>query len=165
MPLLLGIDNGLTVTKAVLFDETGAQVAVARRRVPQSIPRARHVERDMDGLWTATAEAIREAIRLCGRPAGDIAAVAATAHGDGIYLLDRDRRPLGRAILSLDSRAGGIVDGWTAAMSRPTRSRSPARSPTPPHPRHFSPGSGAMTPTASAASLTLSPARTGCASA
>jgi L-xylulokinase len=112
MPSLLGIDNGLTVTKAVIFDEGGAQLAVARRRVPQSMPHPRWVERDMAGLWRATADAIREAIALSGRDAGDIRAVAATAHGDGVYLLDRERRPLRPGILSLDSRAGGIVDDW-----------------------------------------------------
>jgi glycerol kinase len=57
MPSLLGIDNGLTVTKAVIFDTDGTQLSVARRRVPQSMPRARWVERDMAGLWQATAEA------------------------------------------------------------------------------------------------------------
>lgn len=114
MPCLLGIDNGLTVTKAVIFDETGSPLSVARRRIPQIVPRPRHVERDMDGLWQATAEAIAEAIAACGRPASDIAAVAATAHGDGLYLLDADRRPLGHGILSLDSRAGGIVAAWEA---------------------------------------------------
>lgn len=113
MPSLLGIDNGLTVTKAVIFDADGSQLAVARRRVPQSMPHARWVERDMAGLWRATAEAIREAIALSGRPAGDIEAVAATAHGDGLYLLDHTQTPLGPGILSLDSRAGDIVDHWS----------------------------------------------------
>jgi L-xylulokinase len=113
MPSLLGIDNGLTVTKAVIFDVDGTQLAVARRRVPQSMPKPRWVERDMAGLWQATAEAIAEAIKLSGRQASDIKAVAATAHGDGIYLLDREQRPLGPGILSLDSRAGSIVDRWS----------------------------------------------------
>ncbi|MGO4569418.1 FGGY-family carbohydrate kinase [Rhizobium sp. 2YAF20] len=116
MPSLLGIDNGLTVTKAVIFDTDGTQLSVARRRVPQSMPRARWVERDMAGLWRATAEAISEAIAQSGRPAGDIMALAATAHGDGLYLLDRDRQPLGPGILSLDSRAGPIVDRWSASQ-------------------------------------------------
>lgn len=114
MPLLLGIDNGLTVTKAVIFDETGRPLAVARRRVPQIMPRPRHVERDMQVLWTQTAAAIAEAVAACGQPASQIAAVAATAHGDGVYLLDRDRRPLGHGILSLDSRAGDVAAGWQA---------------------------------------------------
>ena len=112
MPSLLGIDSGLTVTKAVIFDMDGTQIAVARRRVTQFMPKARHVERDMGELWTATADAIAEAIKLSNRPASDIQAIAATAHGDGIYLLDKTKKPLGRAILSLDSRAGSIVEQW-----------------------------------------------------
>ncbi|OBZ97208.1 xylulose kinase [Pararhizobium polonicum] len=115
MTSLLGIDNGLTVTKAVIFDADGTQLAVARRRVPQSMPHAHFVERDMLGLWQATAEAIREAITLSGRPAEDIKAVAATAHGDGLYLLDEARQPLGPGILSLDSRASDIIDEWSGS--------------------------------------------------
>ncbi len=113
MPSLLGIDSGLTVTKAVIFDIDGTPLAVSRRRVTQFIPKARHIERDMGELWSATAHAIREAIALSKRPASDIQGIAATAHGDGIYLLDEDQQPLGRAILSLDSRAGPIVNEWT----------------------------------------------------
>lgn len=112
MTSLLGIDNGLTVTKAVLFDADGTVLSVARRRVPQLMPQPRFVERDMMGLWTATAKAIREAIALSGRDADDIKAVAATAHGDGLYLLDADKQPLGPGILSLDSRAGDIAEAW-----------------------------------------------------
>ncbi|MDG4874308.1 carbohydrate kinase [Mesorhizobium sp. WSM4935] len=112
MPCLLGIDSGLTVTKAVIFDEAGTPLAMARRRVPQIISGPRHVERDMNELWRAAAEAIAEAVSGCGRPPTDIAAVAATAHGDGLYILDRDRQPLGHGILSLDSRAGEIAARW-----------------------------------------------------
>lgn len=115
MTSLLGIDNGLTVTKAVIFDADGTVLSVARRRVPQMMPQPRFVERDMNGLWTATAQAIAEAIALSGRAASDIKAVAVTAHGDGLYLLDADRKPLGPGILSLDSRAGDIAADWNAS--------------------------------------------------
>lgn len=113
MPSLLGLDSGPTVTKAVLFDDDGKEIAVARRRVPQLISRPRHVERDMDGLWMAAAATIAEVIEASGRPASDIAAVAATAHGDGIYLLGKDCRPLGHGILSLDSRAERLITEWS----------------------------------------------------
>ncbi|OCP19360.1 MULTISPECIES: FGGY-family carbohydrate kinase [unclassified Ensifer] len=115
MTCLLGIDNGLTVTKAVVFDLEGTPLAVARRRVAQSLPHPRWVERDPLELWRATAEAIREAVQLCGRAASEIKAVAATAHGDGLYLLDRACRPLGPGILSLDSRAGALSDEWNTS--------------------------------------------------
>ena len=112
MPSLVGIDSGLTVTKAVVFDADGTVLSVARRRVPQLIPEPRHVERDMDGLWTATADAIKEAVGKSGRPASDIVGIAATAHGDGIYLVDRDLNPLGPAVTSLDTRAFEVADAW-----------------------------------------------------
>ncbi|MBV2143055.1 carbohydrate kinase [Falsochrobactrum sp. TDYN1] len=112
MPCLLGIDSGLTVTKAVLFDIDGTPLSIARRRVTQSFPQPRHVERDMDEFWNATADAIAEAIAKSGRPASDILAIATTAHGDGIYMLDKDRRPLGPGILSLDSRALDVAGRW-----------------------------------------------------
>ena len=111
-PSLLGIDNGLTMTKAVVFDAKGRVLATARRRIAQAIPQPRHVERDMAALWQATAEAIREALAAAGHPA--VASVAATAHGDGVYLLDKAAKPLGPGILSLDSRAGDAVAGWEA---------------------------------------------------
>jgi L-xylulokinase len=114
MDCILALDSGLTVTKAVLFDLAGRQVAVARRNVRQLMPAPRHVERDMDDLWTQTASAIRDVIAAAGIDAGDILAVAATAHGDGIYLLDDAARPLGAGVLSLDSRATEVVSRWQA---------------------------------------------------
>ncbi|MEM8916733.1 MAG: FGGY-family carbohydrate kinase, partial [Pseudomonadota bacterium] len=113
MAYLLGIDNGLTVSKAVLFDDTGRAINTARRRIPQSMPAAHFVERDMTVLWLETAAAIGEVLSVSGIDAADVSAIAATAHGDGLYLIDDDARPLRPGILSLDSRAGAIVDRWT----------------------------------------------------
>jgi L-xylulokinase len=115
MPALVGIDCGSTLTKAVVFDADGTERAVARRRIATLIPRPGHVERDMDAAWAAAAEAIAEALKRAGNP--DVAAVAATAHGDGVYVLDRHARPLGPGILSLDSRAGEVVAGWDGATA------------------------------------------------
>lgn len=112
MDRLLAIDSGLTVTKAVLFDLDGSQIAVCRRNVPQLKPTARRVERDMMDLWQQTASAIRDVLEKSGTDPARIAAIAATAHGDGLYLLDIKGAPLGPGILSLDSRAIDIVDQW-----------------------------------------------------
>ncbi|AUB78567.1 carbohydrate kinase [Spiribacter roseus] len=114
MACLLGIDNGLTVTKAVVFDEQGTPLAVCRERVPQSVPQPHHVERDMRVLWDATARAIHAAITQSGRAPGEIVAVAVTAHGDGLYLVDAHGDALGPGILSLDSRAGSTLSKWKA---------------------------------------------------
>ena len=113
MPYLLGIDNGLTVSKAVIFDHQGRTVSIARRRIPQLMPQPRFVERDMNQLWLATAQAIKQAIENAAIAPADICAVGATAHGDGLYLVDANNRPIGNGILSLDSRASSVVADWS----------------------------------------------------
>ncbi len=112
MGRILAIDSGLTVTKAVVFDLQGRQLAVARRNVEQLLPAPRRAERDMADLWQQTASAIRDVLNDSGTTPGDVIAVGATAHGDGVYLLDRQGEPLGPGILSLDSRAGAQVARW-----------------------------------------------------
>lgn len=110
MDRILAIDSGLTVTKAVIFDLKGVQIAAARRNVTQLKPGPRRVERDMRGLWQETAVAIRDVLAKSETDPSRIITIAATAHGDGIYLLDREGAPLGTGILSLDSRAAGVID-------------------------------------------------------
>lgn len=109
---LLGVDAGSTVTKAVLFDQTGREIGQAAQRVPHSYPRPHHVERDQDELWEVTCSVIREVVATTGVPAAEIAGVAVTSHGDGIYLVDERGRPTRPGILSLDTRAAELVAGW-----------------------------------------------------
>jgi L-xylulokinase len=111
-PLTLGLDCGLTVTKAVLFDEEGRAVASASTRLPQDSPKARWVERDVEGMWTASAETIRSVIEKAGVDAGDVGGVGVTAHGDGLYLVDERGAPTRPGIVSLDSRAYKVTERW-----------------------------------------------------
>lgn len=112
---LLGIDSGLTVTKAVLFEPGGRAVASAGIRVPQHVPEPRFIERDIDELWAATGAAVRGALERAGATGGDVIAIGVTAHGDGVYLLEADGRPARRGIVSLDSRAHQTVERWNAS--------------------------------------------------
>jgi L-xylulokinase len=107
---LLGVDSGSTATKAVVFDACGHTIAVGSRRVEQRQPRVRHVERDMRETWDAACGAIRDAVSQV--PDGSIQAVGVTGHGDGLYLVDRAGEPLGAGMLSLDSRAFGVIERW-----------------------------------------------------
>jgi L-xylulokinase len=109
---LLGIDAGLTVTKSVVFDEDGRQLGSAARRVRSSSPAPYRVERDQDELWQAVAETVREVLATTQIDPAGIAAIGVTAHGDGIYLVDEDGRPVAPGILSLDTRARGVVSRW-----------------------------------------------------
>lgn len=112
---LLGIDNGGTMSKAALFTSDGTEVAVAGRKVAIIEAKPGWSERDMDAMWTGTAEAIREVIAKARIDPAAIAAVACTGHGNGIYLIDAAGKPVRNAINSSDQRAAAYIDGWIKA--------------------------------------------------
>ncbi len=113
-PLLLGIDAGTTVTKSVLFDTTGREVARASRRVPLSYPAPHHVERDQDAMWDSVVRTVREAMDRATADPDDLVAVGVTSHGDGVYLVDEAGGPTRPGIMSLDTRARAVADRWNA---------------------------------------------------
>lgn len=112
---LLGIDNGGTVSKVVIFDQRGREIQSASRKVSTHFPQPGWAERDMNAVWQSTADAIRDALAASGIAPQQIAVVGCTAHGNGIYLLDRQGKPLRPGILSVDSRAEALVGEWTLA--------------------------------------------------
>jgi len=110
----MGIDNGGTICKAVIFDAKGNEIAAASARLELITPAAGFTERDMEVLWRENCRVIREAIDLSGLAAGEIAAVACTGHGKGLYLWGRDGKPCGRGIVSTDTRAWQYPEHWSA---------------------------------------------------
>jgi L-xylulokinase len=108
----LGVDNGGTATKAVIFDDRGNDLAGASRKVPMILPEPGFTERDMEQLWKANCEAIREAIATAGIPASAIRGVALTGHGKGLYLWGKDGKPAYNGIVSTDSRAWAYPERW-----------------------------------------------------
>lgn len=114
MRYLLGIDNGNTVSKAALFDFAGNEIAVASRDAETFYPHPGWTERSMESLWSSTAEAIRAVIVQAGIDAREIAGIGTTAHGNGLYLIDKHGKPVRNGIQSLDTRAAGILDARKA---------------------------------------------------
>lgn len=111
--LLLGLDAGNTVIKAVLFDTAGRQLAISKRDGVSSTPAPGYVERDLNELWVNATQVIRECLYKAGASAADIAAVGCAGHGNGLYLIDAAGEPL-LGIQSLDSRAAGLAEQLSA---------------------------------------------------
>jgi L-xylulokinase len=109
---LLGIDNGGTATKAAVFDLDGNEIAAASERVDTIVARPGWSERDMNKMWTDTATVVRKVIALAKIKADRIVGVACTGHGNGLYLLDKQGRPLRNAINSNDERAQYYINRW-----------------------------------------------------
>lgn len=111
---LIGIDNGGTMSKAAVFSSDGRELAAAGRNVEIISKHSGWSERDMEAMWRGTVEAIREAVAVAGISAEDIAGIACTGHGNGLYLIDAEGRPVRNAINSMDSRASAIAEAWNA---------------------------------------------------
>ena len=103
--LLLGIDAGQTVAKAVLARPDGRQVAAAAAATRTSSPRPRWQERDMDELWAQVAAAVRDCLTSAGVDGAAVASVGVCGHNDGLHLVDAALRPVRPAVLATDSRA------------------------------------------------------------
>ncbi|UCM91067.1 FGGY-family carbohydrate kinase [Streptomyces marincola] len=110
-PVAVCVDAGTTVIKAVVFDEEGRELAVARRETAVAHPRPDRAEQDMAAVWRAVAAAAAEAVRRVPEP---VRLIAVTAQGDGAWLVDRAHRPVRRAVLWNDARAAGVVRRWRA---------------------------------------------------
>ena len=134
MTSFLGIDAGNTGVKAVLFDEKGKELARAHRDTGGTSPAPGMVERDVLRLRRDLDALILEVLTKSGRDGGDVAAIGASGHGNGLYLLDNKAEPLA-AIQSLDTRASDIVSAWerdgtaeraaAVALQRPWASQTP----------------------------------------
>jgi len=111
---LLGIDNGSTMSKAALYALDGTELGVAGRKAGLLQPHAGWSERDAEAVWEHTADAIAAVIEKTGIDPADIACVACTGHGNGLYLVDANGRPVRNAINSTDARAQAYVDKWLA---------------------------------------------------
>ncbi|TNC63478.1 FGGY-family carbohydrate kinase [Rubellimicrobium roseum] len=107
--LVIGVDAGTSVIKAVAFTLTGAQVAAA------SVPNRYETGSDgaatqpLERTWNDCAAALRALGERVEGLAARTAALAVTGQGDGTWLVGRDGRPVADAWLWLDARAAPAV--------------------------------------------------------
>ena len=111
---VMGIDNGVTATKAALYDLEGREIGVYSSKTTTLKPKPGFFERDMTEVWEANVQAISSIIKTTGSLADDIIAVAITGHGNGLYLIDKQGNPAYNAIISTDSRAIAYSNRWNA---------------------------------------------------
>lgn len=114
MKYFLGIDNGGTMAKAALFDEHGRELAVSSASTRLLTPAPGHTERDMDEFWRVTAGVVKETVEKSGVGTAEIAGIACTGHGKGLYLWGKDGKPVRNGIISTDTRAGQYLSKWNS---------------------------------------------------
>ncbi|WP_327351651.1 FGGY-family carbohydrate kinase [Streptomyces sp. NBC_01304] len=106
---VLAIDVGTTMIKSVVFDDQGNELAVARLATEVHRRHAGWAEQDMSAVWNAVVYTVRNALSEIDDP---VWLVTFTAQGDGAWLVDKQGKPTGPAILWSDGRAGDILTRW-----------------------------------------------------
>jgi len=105
-PLLLGIDQGTTRTKACIVDRDGRVVALAAREVPARYPRPGWVEQDPLDLLRTVLETAREALVLADAP---VVAMGLANQGETVVAWDvRTGLPIAPAIGWQDRRTEAL---------------------------------------------------------
>ena len=105
MRYYIGLDNGGTVIKACLYDETGNQLCVDRTTVELIIPQEGFTERKLKDVFEANIAVLKGVVEKSGVDKSDIGAIGISGHGKGLYLLDKQGGDLYNGIVSTDTRA------------------------------------------------------------
>lgn len=111
---VIGLDVGTSAIKAGLYTFAGEQYGKAVRKSVVQHPHPGHSEQDMLGVRQTSFETIQACVQSSGVNPAEIAAVACTGQGDGLWAVDRDGEPVGPAILWNDTRAAPVIDRWLA---------------------------------------------------
>ncbi|WP_432586752.1 FGGY-family carbohydrate kinase [Streptomyces sp. HD1123-B1] len=109
--VMIGVDIGTSVTKAVAFGRDGRAIASASR--PSRLDRRSggRVEQDLEDVLRTVAEVCREVAAALPAPP---VALALTGQGDGLWLRDAAGRAVRPPISWMDGRAAGTVARWRA---------------------------------------------------
>ncbi|MEM2178744.1 MAG: xylulokinase [Candidatus Methanomethylicaceae archaeon] len=109
--LLLGIDLGTMLIKAILFTTNGEEVCSAEKEVEVEYPYPGWAEQDPEYIWNSTVEVLRKLIKTHNINAHQIVGVSLTGQMHGTFLVDNKGKPVRRkAIIWLDTRSKQILD-------------------------------------------------------
>lgn len=108
---VLGIDQGTTSSRAILFDGKFRPAAMDQREFEQHFPRSGWVEHEAEDIWDSVLATCRGVMSKAGVGAGDIAAIGITNQRETVLLWDRETgRPIHRAIVWQDRRTADTCE-------------------------------------------------------
>jgi len=105
MPCILAFDLGTTALKCTLYNIKGDILARASEEYQLITPDADSVEMEVETYWQAFKLAVARVLRESRVNPTEIKAMGVSAQGETLILVDRDGKPLRRAIVWLDNRA------------------------------------------------------------
>jgi len=119
--IIIGIDAGTSVIKAVAFDLAGRQIATASVRNKYATGDDGSATQSLAQTWTDCASALRGLGEKVADLAARTAAVAVTGQGDGTWLVGSGNAPVTDAWLWLDARAASTVNRLAGGVNNRAR--------------------------------------------
>jgi glycerol kinase len=114
-PFVLALDQGTTSSRALVFDESGAVVAVDQHEFPQYFPKPGWVEHDPLEIWESQLRAARGALEKARVRAADVAAIGITNQRETTVVWERaSGEPIHRAIVWQSRQTAPICDALRA---------------------------------------------------
>jgi glycerol kinase len=97
---VMALDQGTTSSRAVLFDQSGAVVAIDQHEFPQYFPNPGWVEHDALEIWESQLRAARGVLDKARASAADVVAIGITNQRETAVVWDRvTGEPISRAIV------------------------------------------------------------------
>ncbi len=119
--VILGIDAGTSVIKAVAFDLGGNQLASCSQPNSYEMVPGGGAVQDMARTWMDTAKTVRDLAQKLSELKKQVVAIAVTGQGDGTWLIDKDGEPVGPGWLWLDARSASLVNALRASEADEAR--------------------------------------------
>src|SRR5437667_2624814 len=111
MKYILALDQGTTSSRAIIFDHTGSNKAVAQKEFPQIFPQPGWVEHNANDIWSAQAGVAAQALAQAALTPADIAAIGITNQRETTVVWDRKTgKPICNAIVWQDRRTAAMCD-------------------------------------------------------
>ena len=105
MNCYLGLDMGTTGVKAAVFTPAGGMLGSGLAEYTLETPAPDIVELETEQYWLSAEKAIAEAVEKAKIRPDDIRALSVTGQAETLIFLDREGKPVRKAIVWLDNRA------------------------------------------------------------
>ena len=117
---ILALDQGTTSSRAILFDQEGAIVAVEQQEFTQLYPRPGWVEHHPSEIWSSQLQVARNVLRKNHISEQQVAAIGITNQRETAIVWDKATgQPIHNAIVWQDRRTAGFCDELKEAGHEP----------------------------------------------
>lgn len=105
MGYLMGIDLGTSSVKVLITDVSGAAKGIGQAGYEILTPEMGYAEQDPAVWWSCTKQAVKEALLASGICGDEIDGIGFSGQMHGMVALDKDKNPVGMAVIHLDQRS------------------------------------------------------------